>query len=83
MASPLSTARYILHKYLFYVVPFTVLALILLVVSNRLLNIERHKWWISIITGLIITWTVLAMTLGFGAIYSDFKAKTGLLLQGV
>jgi ABC-2 type transport system permease protein len=75
MASPLSTARYILHKYLFYVVPFTVLALILLVVSNRLLNIDGPMWWISVITGLIITWTVLAMALGFGAIYADFKVE--------
>jgi ABC-2 type transport system permease protein len=32
-------------------------------------------WWISVITGLIITWTVLAMALGFGAIYADFKAE--------
>jgi ABC-2 type transport system permease protein len=32
-------------------------------------------WYISIITGLIITWTVLAMALGFGAIYADFKAE--------
>jgi ABC-2 type transport system permease protein len=75
MASPLSTAGYILYKYLFYVVPLTVLALILLVVSNRLLNIERPMWWISVITDLIITWTVLAMALGFGPIYADFKAE--------
>ena len=26
-------------------------------------------------TGLVITWTVLAMALGFGAIYADFKAE--------
>ena len=75
MSSPLSTFRYILHKYLFYVVPFTGLALVLLVVSNRLINIEGPMWYISIITGLIITWTVLAMALGFGAIYADFKAE--------
>jgi len=75
MSSPLSTARYILHKYLFYVVPFTCLALVLLVVSNQLLKIEGPMWWISVITGLIITWTVLAMALGFGAIYADFKAE--------
>ena len=75
MSSPLSTARYILHKYLFYVVPFTILALVLLVVSNRLLNIEGPMWWISVTTGMIITWTVLAMALGFGAIYADFKAE--------
>ncbi|MGW8162052.1 MAG: putative ABC transporter permease subunit, partial [Desulfobulbales bacterium] len=74
-SSPLSTARYILHKYLFYVLPFTCLALILLVVSNRLLHIEGPMWWISVMSGLIITWTVLAMALGFGAIYADFKAE--------
>jgi len=75
MSSPLSAGRYILYKYLFYVVPFTCLALVLLVVSNRLLNIEGPMLWISVITGLIITWTVLAMALGFGAIYADFKAE--------
>ncbi|MBW2484423.1 MAG: hypothetical protein JRF05_03580 [Deltaproteobacteria bacterium] len=75
MSSPLSAGRYILHKYLFYVLPFTALALILLAVSNRLLNIEGPMWWISIVTGLVITWTVLAMALGFGAIYADFKAE--------
>lgn len=75
MSSPLSTSRYILHKYLFYLVPFTGLTLILLVVSNNFINIEGPMWWISIITGLIITWTVLAMALGFGAIYADFKAE--------
>jgi ABC-2 type transport system permease protein len=75
ISSPLTTARYILYKYVFYVVPFTGLALILLVVSNRLLNIEGPMWWISVATGLFITWTVLAMALGFGAIYADFKAE--------
>jgi ABC-2 type transport system permease protein len=75
MSSPLSTARYILHKYLFYVVPFTILALILLVVSNSLLNITGPMWWISVTTGLLITWTILAMALGFGALYADFKAE--------
>ena len=75
MSSPLSTARYLLYKYLFYFVPFSVLALILLLISNKLLNIEGPMWWISLVTGLIITWTVLAMALGFGAIYADFKAE--------
>jgi ABC-2 type transport system permease protein len=82
MSSPLSTAKYILHKYIFYAVPFTVLALTLLVVSNRLLNIEGPMWWISIITGLIITWTVIAMALGFGAIYADFKAENRAVALG-
>jgi ABC-2 type transport system permease protein len=75
MSSPLSTGRYLLNKYIFYFIPFTGLSLVLLMVSNRLLNIEGPMWWISVITGLLITWTVLAMALGFGAIYADFKAE--------
>jgi ABC-2 type transport system permease protein len=75
LSSPLSVGRFIFDKYLFYLTPFTGLALILLVVSNRLLNIEGPMWWISVVIGLIITWTVLAMALGFGAIYADFKAE--------
>jgi ABC-2 type transport system permease protein len=75
MASPLSTTRYLFYKYLFYLIPFTALSLVLLMVSNRLLNIEGPMWWISVITGLLITWTVLAMALGFGSIYADFKAE--------
>jgi ABC-2 type transport system permease protein len=75
ISSPLSAGRYIFYKYLFYFVPFTGLALILLVVSNHLLNIEGPMWWISVSTGFVITWTVLAMALGFGAIYADFKAE--------
>ena len=39
-------------------------------------------WWISIITGLIITWTVIAMALGFGAIYADFKAENRAVALG-
>jgi ABC-2 type transport system permease protein len=75
MSSPLSTGRYLLYKYLFYFIPFTGLALVLLMVSNGLLNIEGPMWWISVISGLLITWTVLAMALGFGSIYADFKAE--------
>ncbi len=75
MSSPLSTTRYLFYKYLFYLIPFTALSLVLLMVSNRLLNIEGPMWWISVIAGLLITWTVLAMALGFGSIYADFKAE--------
>ena len=73
--SPLSMSRYLLYKFLFYIVPFTCLALILLVVSNHLLHIEGHMWWISLLTGTLITWTVVALALGFGCIHADFKAE--------
>ncbi|HER63116.1 MAG TPA: hypothetical protein ENO11_03970 [Desulfobacteraceae bacterium] len=82
LTSPLSLKRYMLYKYLFYVLPFTLLAAILLIASNHLLQITGPMWWISLITGLIITWSVVAMALGFGAIYADFKAENQAVVQG-
>ena len=82
LTSPLSLKRYVLYKYLFYALPFTILTLILLVASNYLLQIKGPMWWISVITGLIITWSVVAMAIGFGAVYADFKAENQAAVLG-
>lgn len=74
-SSPLSLKQFLLQKYLFYVIPFTVLALILVVASDYLLNITGPMWTLSIITILIITWAVVALAIGFGALYADFTAE--------
>lgn len=76
LTAPISVRRYMAYKYLFYVVPFTALALILLAASNHLLGIAGPMWWITLGTGLIITWSVVALALGFGAMYADFKAES-------
>ena len=81
-SSPLSMQRYLWCKYLFYWIPFTIISLILIIASNSLLQIEGPMWWISIILSLIITWTVLAMSLGFGAMNADFKAESRAAVQG-
>lgn len=82
LTSPLSIKRYIYYKYFFYVVPFSVLTIILLAASNHLLQIRGPMWWVSLITGLIITWSVVAMAIGFGAIYADFKAENQAAVLG-
>ncbi len=74
-ASPLSLHRYLFYKYLFYLIPFTLFTLILLLASNHLLKIEGPLQWISLITGLLITWSVVGTALGFGAQYADFKME--------
>lgn len=81
-SSPISITRYMAYKYLFYVIPFTLLALILLIVSNHMLHITGPMQWISLITGLIITWSIVAMALGFGAAYADFKAENRASILG-
>ena len=74
-SSPVSISRFLWYKYLFYVIPFTILSLFLVIVSDNLLNIEGPMWWFSVITSTIITLTVVAVALGFGSIYADFKAE--------
>lgn len=82
MTSPLSLKRYMLYKYLFYVLPFTVLTCILIIASNHLLQIQGPMLWISLTTALIMTWSVVALALGFGAIYANFKSENQAVIQG-
>ncbi len=74
-SSPLAMRRFLLQKYLYYLAPFTALDLLLVTVSDHLLSITGPMWWFSVATSLVITWAVLALALGFGAIYADFKAE--------
>ncbi len=75
-SSPISLNRFLLYKYLYYVLPFTGLALLMVIVSDHLLNITGPMWWFSVGTTMLITWTVVAVALGFGALHADFKAES-------
>ncbi len=74
-SSPMSPARFFFYKYLFYLVPFTILTLVLIGISNHFLKISGPMWWISLFGATLICWTVVAMALGFGAIYADYHAE--------
>ncbi|MBU0485930.1 MAG: hypothetical protein KKB30_15610 [Proteobacteria bacterium] len=74
-SSPLPLYKFLMHKYLFYVIPFTILAIILVAASDHLLQINGPMWWFSVGSIILITWTVVALAIGFGAIYADFKAE--------
>ncbi|MBU4263895.1 MAG: hypothetical protein KKC76_18720 [Proteobacteria bacterium] len=74
-SSPLSVGRFLLYKFLFYLAPFTLLSLLLVVTSDALLAISGPMWWFSVTASLVICWTVVGMAVGFGALYADFKAE--------
>lgn len=74
-SSPMTMRRFLFHKYLFYLVPFIGLSLLLVVVSCRLLHVEGPVWWLSVVVSTIIAKVVVAMALGFGSRYADFKAE--------
>lgn len=82
-SSPLSPARFLWYKYLFYVVPFTGLTVVLIVVSNHLLQIAGPMWWISLFSALLICFTVVALALGFGAIFADYHAENRTASLGI
>lgn len=81
-SAPLPLARYLWYKYLFYVGPFTLLTLLLIVASNSLLQIKGPMHWISLFAALTMTWTVLALGLGFGALFADFKSENRTAAMG-
>ena len=80
--SPLSLAKYLWYKFLFYSLPFTLLTCILITISNRFLQITGPMWWISLSVALVITWTILGMGLGFGTYFADFKSENKTAAMG-
>ena len=74
-SSPLSVGKFLYYKFLFYVTPFTLLTMVLVVTSDSLLQITGPMWWFSVVASLILCWSVVAMAIGFGALYADFKVE--------
>lgn len=80
--SPLSAGRFFFYKYLFYLLPFTALTLLLISVSNHFLQIQGPMWWLSLFCAILICWTVVALALGFGAIFADYHAENKSAAMG-
>lgn len=74
-SAPLPLSRYLWYKYLFYFPPFTLLTLVLVLVSNSMLQIVGPMYWLSLFTALLTTWTSLGLALGFGLWFADFKTE--------
>lgn len=81
--APIPLTRYMIYKYLFYLLPFTALTLILIVISNSLLQISGPLWSLSLFLGLLICWTVVALAMAFGAFFVDFKAENRAATMGI
>ena len=80
--APIAMGRFLMAKFLFYAFPFTLLSLLLVIVSDHLLKISGPMWYFSIAASTLITLTVVAMALGFGALYADFKAENRAVTLG-
>ncbi|HBH30498.1 MAG TPA: hypothetical protein DDX81_01125 [Desulfofustis sp.] len=81
--SPLPLHRFLFYKYLFYVVPFSALTLVLIIVSNYLLQVSGPIWWISVFAALLICLTIVSLALSFGTIFADYHAQNRASAMGV
>ncbi|MEW6427411.1 MAG: hypothetical protein AB1568_05185 [Thermodesulfobacteriota bacterium] len=81
-ASPLPLRRYLLAKYWFYALPFALFVSLLIFLSNRLLQVSAPMQLISLVAGLMISLTVVALALGFGAMYADFRSESRAAAMG-
>ena len=73
--SPLSLKAFLWIKFFIYYVPLLILTEILIVTTNMLLNVTPFMMTLSTITVFFLVPGIVAMGIGFGAAYPDFKAE--------
>ncbi len=74
-AAPLTSRSFLMAKLLIYILPFSLFSLLLVLVSDHLLRINGPMWWFSLACSQLLTWWVVALAVGFGALYGDFNAE--------
>jgi ABC-2 type transport system permease protein len=73
--SPMSLKAFLWIKFFIYYFPLLILTEILIVATNILLNVTPFMMALSTITVFLLVPGIVAMGIGFGAAYPDFKAE--------
>jgi ABC-2 type transport system permease protein len=74
-SSPLSLRSFLWIKFFIYYLPLLLLTEILIITTNILLQVSPLMMAISTITVFLLVPGIVAMGIGFGAAYPDFKAE--------
>jgi ABC-2 type transport system permease protein len=74
-SSPLSLKAFLWIKFFIYYFPLLILAEGLIVATNILLSVTPFMMALSTITVFLLVPGIIAMGIGFGAAYPDFKAE--------
>lgn len=72
-SSPLSIKRFLMGKYLIYIVPMLILGEVLIIMTNRLLDVSTFMMILSSITMFFAVFTLVSLGIGMGAMYPKFK----------
>ena len=78
-AAPVSIKTFLWIKFFLYYVPLIILTEILVVASNILLGVTPFMMILSVTTIFCLVPAVVAMAIGLGAIYPDFKSENPAL----
>ncbi len=73
--APISIRRFLWSKFWMYLAPLLVLAEILIVVSNGLLNVSGFMMGASVVTMLFLTAGIVGLGIGLGAVYPRFSVE--------
>ncbi len=74
-ASPVSMRRFLWSKYALYILPMLVLGEVLIFFTNRLLHVSPFMMVLSTITMFLAVFGVVALAVGLGAVYPNFKCQ--------
>ena len=73
--SPASIGSFLWIKFFVYYLPLLILTETLIIATNLLLNVTPFMMALSTITVFVLVPGIVAMGIGFGAAYPDFKAE--------
>ena len=74
--SPVSLKRFLWGKFALFILPMAVLAEILILATNHLLGVRSIMMVISSLTMLAAVCSLVALAVGFSALFPDFKSQS-------
>jgi ABC-2 type transport system permease protein len=72
-SSPLSIKRFLLAKYLIYIIPMLLLGEVLIIITNHLLDVSTFMMILSSITMFFAVFALVSLGTGLGAVYPKFR----------
>jgi ABC-2 type transport system permease protein len=78
-SAPVSMKTFLWIKFFLYYIPLLILSEILIVASNFLLGVTPFMMFLSVLTIFFLVPAVVALAIGLGACYPDFKSENPAL----
>jgi ABC-2 type transport system permease protein len=74
-SSPLALKSFLRYKFVFYFIPLLILSEILIVFTNRQLEVSWAMHWISSLTMVSLDFGLVGLAIGLGAIYPHYGSE--------